>query len=301
MHSVWAYRSSGSSEHLGEFCGRVPADDLTAFDRPPNGLRDFSSESQMGKKSKEDDTAAAAEAVQSENKKKSSSRARRASRRNDEPEKQDSADSAGSAGAAAAGTSPAPPKDTKGKGKASQDTSAAPKPAASQLPEHTGKSQPQGKPETSPQVSAQSGPPEGASQAEPAAAAPGVTPGHGKHALVTPGDQGDKLSADTAEASPAIGQDAPQPTAAAASGSKFIKKSDQRFVLPERMASLGTLGKKLGKAYPPIPKKTAESPTRTGGTSASREVQELFSDQERTQLNLDGIRDLNLTSTGEIT
>ena len=64
---------------------------------------------------------------------------------------------------------------------------------------------------TSPQVPAQSDPPEGASQAEPAAAAPGVTPGHGKHALVTPGDQGDKLSADTAEASPAIGQDAPQP------------------------------------------------------------------------------------------
>ena len=43
-----------------------------------------------------------------------------------------------------------------------------------------------------------------------------------QHALVTPGDQGDKLSADTAEASPAIGQDAPQPAAAADSG--FIKK-----------------------------------------------------------------------------
>ena len=66
------------------------------------------------------------------------------------------------------------------------------------------------------------------------------------------------------------------------------------------MADLGTLGKKLGKVYQPIPKKTAESPTRTGGTSASREVQELFSDHERTQLNLDGIRDLDLTSTGEI-
>ena len=255
----------------------------------------------MGKKSKqskEDDTAAATEAVQSEKIKKSSSRARRASRRNDEPAKQDSADSAGSAGAAAAGTSPAPPKDTKGKGKASQDTSAAPKPAASQLSQQPGESLPQGKKVTAPQVSAQSGPPEEASQAEPAAAAPGVTPGHGKHALVTPGDQGDKLSADTAEASPAIGQDAQQPSAAAASG--FIKKSENRFVLPERMQSIGTLGKKLGKVYEPIPKKTVKSPTRTDGTSASREVQDLFPDHERTQLNLDGIRDLDLTSTGEI-
>ena len=110
----------------------------------------------------------------------------------------------------------------------------------------------------------------------------------------------DRLSAETAEASPAIGQDAPQPAAAAASGFIKKKKTDQRFVLPERMASIGTLGKKLGKVYEPIPKKTVKSPTRTDGTSASREVQDLFPDHERTQLNLDGIRDLDLTSTGEI-
>ena len=225
VRSVRVNRSFGGSTLLEKFCGRVPADDLTAFDRPPNGLRDTSSRSLMGKKSKqskEDDTAAATEAVQSEKIKKSSSRARRASRRNDEPAKQDSADSAGSAGTAAAGTSPAPPKDTKGKGKASQDDPAAPKTAASQLSQSPGESLPQGKKMTAPQVSDQTGLPEEASQAEPAAAAPRVTPGHGKHALVTPGDQGDKLSAATAEASPAIGQDAPQPAAAAASG--FIKK-----------------------------------------------------------------------------
>ena len=54
------------------------------------------------------------------------------------------------------------------------------------------------------------------------------------------------------------------------------------------------------KVYEPIPKKTVKSPTRTDGTSASREVQDLFPDHERTQLNLDGIRDLDFTNTGEI-
>ena len=91
----------------------------------------------MGKKSKqskEDDTAAATEAVQSEKIKKSSSRARRASRRNDEPAKQDSADSAGSGAHTAEPLASVLSQDLRGKGKASQDTSAAPKPAASQLP-----------------------------------------------------------------------------------------------------------------------------------------------------------------------
>ena len=70
--------------------------------------------------------------------------------------KYDSADSAGSGATTAEPLAAVLSKDLRGKGKASQDTSAAPKPAASQLPQHTGKSQPQGKPETSPQASAQS-------------------------------------------------------------------------------------------------------------------------------------------------